>query len=545
MRALWRIFALIWHDERQALLRGALLGVLVLLAGVALLALSGWFITAAAAAGLAGAGAVFDVFRPSAMVRFLALSRTAARYGERVLTHDATLRALSVVRVRLLRVYAAAPHDQLVRLRGAQILNRLMADVDALDGVPLRLILPLMTGLVAQIVSVLALWALVGPQMAAWVGLGIVAGSMVPLVWATRSALKPSRRAETAAQAFRSRFIELVQARADLAVYGQLAGLRAATLAADAKRQADRVTLDRIERRTGLALSLLGTLVAGGALALGIGLAKADVIGPGYAAIGFFAALALMETVAPLRRAIAEVGRMVQAARRVQVVSVPAAQSGGQVGVADGLRIEGLGFQRAGARRAVFSGVSLSVGLGETLAIAGESGSGKSTLLLLIAGELAPTKGRITLGALPVQDWAEDALRAQVMLVPQRSSLMAGSIGDALTLGAPDASEDSLWQALEAVQLADVIRDKGGLAAHLGPRGSGLSGGEARRLVLARALLRRPVILLLDEPTEGLDDETARRVLDGIRRYLPDAVIVTASHRRVETEWANKVLDMP
>jgi ATP-binding cassette subfamily C protein CydC len=302
--------------------------------------------------------------------------------------------------------------------------------------------------------------------------------------------------------------------------------------------------LDRIDRLTGLALSVLGTLVAGGALALGMVLAQSGAAEPGYAAIGFFAALALMETIAPLRRAVAEVGRMAQAARRVQIEAPTAVMPEG-TSRADVLRIEGLGFQRDDARTPVFRDLSLSIGPGETLAIAGESGAGKSTLLLLIARELTPTEGTITLGMMPLQDWPEPDLRAQVMLVPQRASLMAGSVREALRLAAPEATNADLWQALDSVALSTVTRDKGGLEARLGPRGSGLSGGEARRLVLARALLRRPAFLLLDEPTEGLDDDTARKVLDGIRRHLPQAAILTASHRRVETEWADRVLTLP
>ena len=109
MRWLWQIYRLLWRADKRAMRRGLALSVAVLVAGAALLGLSGWFITAAAAAGLAGAGAVFDVFRPSAGVRFLALGRTAARYGERLLTHDATLRALANLRVRLLAGIAARP----------------------------------------------------------------------------------------------------------------------------------------------------------------------------------------------------------------------------------------------------------------------------------------------------------------------------------------------------------------------------------------------------------------------------------------------------
>lgn len=544
MTELWQIFALIWREQRAAMLRGATLGVLVLLAGIGLLGLSGWFITASAVAGLAGAGAVFDVFRPSALVRFLALGRTVARYGERVLTHDATLRALAGLRVRLLRAYAAEPYDKLVRLRGSQLLNRLTADVDALDGVPLRLILPFTSGLLAQVVAFALVWTLVGLPVALWLAVGFVAGSAVTLIWAGRKALAPSRRAEMAAQAFRSRLIDLVQTRSDLAVYGQLAVQTQAVLQADQRRQADRMTLDRIERLAGLMLSLLGTLMAGGALALGMVLVERGNLTPAYAAAGFFAALALMETVAPLRRAVAEMGRMSLAARRVgDTLAEARPASRGQTGVADGVKLTDVGFRREGAMVPVVAGLGLNVQPGQTLALAGPSGSGKSTVLLMIAGLLSPTEGQIRLGALEVRAWNETALRAQLVLVPQRAALMAGSLRDALTLAGPN-DDAALWAALKAVALDHVVLAKGGLEFTLGPQGAGLSGGEARRLVLARALLRKPAILLLDEPTEGLDAPTASHVLAGIRHQLPHAVILTASHRRVELDWADMVLDL-
>ncbi|MBC7283990.1 ATP-binding cassette domain-containing protein [Hoeflea sp.] len=544
MTAVWRIFRMILADQRTALLRGAALSLAVLLAGIALLGLSGWFITAAAAAGLAGMGAVFDVFRPAAIVRFLALGRTAARYGERLLTHDATLKALTSIRVRLLRATASAPHDVLVRLRGPQALNRLMADVDALDGVPLRLILPVAAGLLAQASAFAALWWLVDLSVAAWITGGFVLGSAVVLAVAGRLAAHPSGREEEAAQAFRSRFIDMIRARADLAVYGRLAHQGETVLAIDAKRQRDRGRVNRIERRAGLALSLLGTIVAAGALGLGMVLAEAGSITPALAAIGFFASLALMETVAPLRRAMADLGRMTVAARRVGENLAAAGVEGFGDAHSDraDLRIANVTFRRANAARPVLDRISLSVTAGESVAITGPSGSGKSTLLLLAARLLKPDSGSMVVGTLPLRDWSETEFRKAVTLVPQRSVLMAGTVGDALRLAHPAASQDDLWRVLEAVALAPVIRARGGLEVRLGPNGSGLSGGEARRLVLARALLRRPKLLMLDEPTEGLDEATALTVLNGLRAYLPTAAILTASHRLTETVWADRVV---
>lgn len=547
MRALWNIFALVLRDQRRALLRGALLGLAVLLMGVGLLGLSGWFITAAAAAGLAGMGAVFDVFRPSALVRLLALSRAAARYGERLLTHDATLLALETLRLRLLAAQLVAPYGRMVRLRGAQALNRLTADVDALDGVSLRLILPLASGMLAQGIVFAGLWAFVGVKIALWVLLACLVGAAVILALAIRPAVPLSRRAEQAAQACRSRLVDLIRARRDLATHGRLSAQAALVQEAERRRAADRHRLDRIERRAGAAVAALMVLVVAGALGLGISAVQAGEMVPAFAALAVFAALALAETLHPLRRAVADLGRMAEAARRVQRdlqgcarVTVPEPV----VAAGSGLQLRNLTLLRPGTPLSVLRGFDLHVAPGETVALTGASGSGKSTLLLAIAGLHPVAGGQILILGSPVQDWPEPALRQYVTLLSQRHDLMAGSVAAALRLADPDATEAQMMAVLEAVCLAPVIAGRGGLALQIGPRGEGLSGGEGRRLALARALLRKPRLLLLDEPTEGLDEATAVLVLQGIRRMLPDAAILMASHRAAEAGFADRVVPL-
>lgn len=545
MTVLWRIFRLVLAEQPTALWRGAALSFVVLVMGAALLGLSGWFITAAAAAGLAGMGAVFDVFRPSAMVRFLALGRAAARYGERVLTHDATLRALEVLRVRLLGGLIAAPYPRMIRIRGAQALNRLTADIDVLDGVALRLVLPVMAGVMTQAVVFVVIWSLIGLPVALWIFGGYVIGGAVIFFQATRKTARLSRRAEAAAQAFRSRLIDLIRGRRDLAVQGRLVAQADFALAAESRRRALQMQQDQAERLTGAALQMLASLVVGGTLWLGITMVQAGHFAPSFAALGFFAALALAETIAPLRRAASDLGRMAEAARRVsRDIAVPLPKPATAAATAEHLQIQAVALNRPLSNIPVLEDLSLDIRSAETVALMGPSGSGKTTILLSIAGLHPVAAGLITLGGLPISDWDEASLRNAVALLPQRSSLMSGTVADALRLAAPNSDDETLWRVLEAVQLAELFRARDGLNTAIGPRGDGLSGGEARRLVLARVLLRRPKVLLLDEPTEGLDETTAQAVLLGVRRFLPDAAILIAAHRLVETRFADRILSL-
>lgn len=550
MRPLFRVFRLMVQSRRRSLAYGTALALVVLLMGAALLGLSGWFITAAAAAGLAGVGATFDVFRPSAMVRFLALGRTAARYGERLTTHDATLRVLASLRVRLLDNMAARPYDQLVQLRSARALNRIIADVDALDGIPLRLILPVFAGVAAHLVAFAVLWWLSDLRLAlailAIYGLGTIAMFTLSAARAHRR----SARAERAAQRLRARLIDLLRTRTDLIVHGRIPAEAAAIRDTEAERRVLQARLDQIGRRAGAALSLVATAAGAAALYIGLRLAETGSLTPAIAAMGFFTALGLAETIAPMHRAVTELGRMtLAAARMTTVLDAPAAPSQPTFApkpdpAAPVVAFDAVSLVRGGAVNPVFSALSLSLARGETIALTGASGSGKSTVLELAAGLIAPSAGTVSLLGHPLLDWPEPALRTEVMLVPQRSHLVAGSLRENLLLADPDADDSALVAALDSCQLTAVFSTRNGLDTPLGPSGAGLSGGQARRLVLARALLRRPTLLLLDEPTEGLDHKTARKVLDGLRSALPDAAILIAAHRNVEIEAATLVHPM-
>ena len=545
MKAVLHILGLMVRDQRTAMIRGAALSVLVLLMGAALLGLSGWFITAAAAAGMAGAGRVFDVFRPSAMVRFLALGRTAARYGERLLTHDATLRALTSLRVRVLRGFAAQPWEALQTLRAAQVLNRITADVDALDGISLRLTLPLMAGLIAHLTVMVVIGWLVDWWLAVILTAIFLVGAALVLVLGIRAATDPSRQAEEQAQILRSATVDLIQARRDLVVYGQLPCHLDQLTQTQVRRNDHLRQLDRIERRAGVSLSLTAGIAVAFAMTFGGLLAQSGLITPAAAAIAVFAALALFETLIPLRRALSDTGRIVQAARRVTAV-LPGRTPDDPAGpVPMGpLRLTGVTFRRAATAQPILSDFSLTVAAGETVALTGPSGVGKSTLLQIAAGLIAPDAGQVMVGDCPLPGLSQRGLRGVLTYVPQRAALVQGSIAENLRLADPKATAKQMRQALIACQLWHVVEPRGGLDLLLGPGGSGLSGGEGRRLVLARALLRCPAILLLDEPTEGVDSATAIRVMQGMRTHLPQTAILLAAHRPEERAAADREIHL-
>ena len=524
MRSLWHILRLIWRDRGAAMRRGLALTVVVSLFGIGLLALSGWFIVAAGIAGLAGLGTVFDVFRPSAGVRFLAIARTAARYGERLLTHDATLKALASLRVRLLAGVSAADFATLSRLRAGGALNRLTADIDALDGLAIRLIFPALAGLIASIATLIGLWYLVAPVVALWAVGVTVLGGVVVLVLAGRAAFVPASRAETRQQALRAGVIAHLRGRAQLVVAGRLLDSRNTLLDQDRAARRDALQQSRVEWRAGAMLQAVAAVALSGTLVLAGQHVLDGRIGPAQAALAVLATLAMAELTAALQRGAAELGRMRDAAGRVAAaLETPPTIQIAASETAPGLQLCGLSVAPLPGLRPVVADLDLTILPGETVALTGPSGRGKTAVLNTVAGLVPAMSGRVRAGGL-------------VGYLTQRPALIAGTVRDTLKLASPDADDGPMRNVLAACAL-DLPLD-----TRLGEGGAGLSGGQSRRLALARTLIRRPDILLLDEPTEGLDAPTAAAMMHGIREWLPQAAILIAAHRDHDLIPATRVV---
>lgn len=525
---------------------GLALSFVALLAGTALLGLSGWFITASALAGVAGTGLVFDFFRPSAGIRFLAIARTAARYGERLTTHDATLKFLAAMRVRLLIGFARQPFASMMRLRGAVSLSRLTADIDALDQLYVRVLAPLVAlGLSLGMAGVLIGW-LASPALALLV-VGVVAGTgLVMMGMAARGGDGPARRFGLGLEAQRLRLVDLRIGLVDLAMAGALPAQIEAVRRAGAYTAAARARLERTSHR----VALLGGLATAGAAAGSIMLAADHTVPVALAAIAVFVSLGLGEGLMAWQRGVIELGRARLALRRMDLSAGPSDQERGAAnepscsGHPQSLDFDRVGLIRQAARAPVIEDFSLSLKAGEWVVLTGPSGSGKSTLLGLAAGVEKPTAGAVRIGGVGVDRFDEAGLRARIAVFSQHTQLMRGTIADNLRLACPDADDDQLWDALRCVCLDEVVAARGGLGAALGEGGTGLSGGEMRRLCLARIVLRDTLLILLDEPTAGLDDALAGRVMANLRARWTQKIVLMAAHARVEQSVADRSVQL-
>ncbi|MBB3593446.1 ATP-binding cassette subfamily C protein CydC [Rhizobium sp. BK529] len=524
------VLRLFIQTRRKELLLGGALSAATVAAGIALLGLSGWFITATALAGLSvTVAATFDVFAPSAGIRFLAILRTAARYGERLTTHNATLAVLAALRERLFRCWASAGAARALLNRPARLLFRLTADIDALDSLYLRVLVPATVAVGAALVASLTL-GLMHPLFGLLFGLSLIlTGLGLPLA-AGRLAVKPARRRAYGVETIRSRTIDLVAGQTDLLMANRLAAQQQAIAAADTYTAKADDWLNRIETGVSFGFGLFSTVLLVAALLTVAVLMQFGAITAPVAALGLLVVFAATEPFAALRRGAMEFGRTILAAKRIGPRLSAAEADFAPMAPAHELAfaLQNITVAHDGAALPALRNVSLELRRGEHIAIIGRSGAGKSTLLSLLAGEL------------PSADGIAAALDAT--LLTQRTELFQDTLRGNLLLAAPGADDDRLREALDAAGLlADVDALPSGLDTPLGEGGMGLSGGQSRRLALARLFLRDTPLWLLDEPTEGLDGRTARDVLHRLALSAEGRALVIATHIRREAALADRI----
>ncbi len=535
----------LWRPRLGRLLLGLALSVFSVLVGVGLLALAGGT-TVSGARSLVGIGGV--AIGAGIALRVLGVGRITLRYVERIATHDAMFRALADLRVWFFRRVASGAASGLGFRRSGDLLSRLVADVEALDALYLRILVPLAGALFVLPVLV---WVLARRDLAlgATVGVLFVGCALVLPAIAARLAGEAGASTASAASALRVSVLDTVAGLREVRAFGA-EGRR---LASAQGREATLIASQLGAARRAAMADALSFLLAQGAL-LAVLSAVATGLGAGAGAAGFavvavFVVLAGFETASSLPRAGALAGGAAASARRV----VAATRTGTLPGTAAGtvvrgavpddrtLRFEGVGFAWEPGRP-VFTDLSLSIAPGSRVALLGPSGAGKSTLATLALGLARPATGRVSLGGVDVGALDPAELRRTVGLLNQSTHLFADTIRANLLIGRPEADDDALWRALDVAALGTWVRTlPDGLDTWLGEGGATVSGGQGRRIALARAWLCPAPILILDEPASGLDSDAEREFLLALNTAAAGRTIILIAHRLTGVERLDRI----
>ncbi|WP_280551608.1 thiol reductant ABC exporter subunit CydC [Halomonas sp. 25-S5] len=541
--SLWRTlrpWLALLGQRRGRLFLGALLMALTLVSAIGLLALSGWFITATALTGLllaAGIAATLEVYVPGGGIRFFAVTRTVSRYVERLYNHDTVLRLLADLRSRLFAVLSGLDAHALSRRRASDWLNRLTADIDTLDSLYLRLLAPALVALLAilGLAAFLALWS---PRVGVAIGALLLLGWLWLTVGQARLGMATSHRQVGDLERLRGRLIEQVQGLAELEAYGSLADHRARLAAIETRLYRDQ---RRLGRRVALG-NALASLIVGLAGLLALWLAaeawSAGLLSGPLTVMMPLAVLAISEALAPLPAAFTWLGATRGAAERLNALEAQqpcraTADSPARLPVgALSVTLTDVTLTHADALVPALAEVGLGLTPGERLALCGASGAGKSSVAGLLTRQLRPEAGEVRLGGVALEAWPESALTSRVALLTQQTDLFDDTLAANLRLGDLEAGESRLWQVLAMVELADWAGAlPRGLDTRVGEGGRRLSGGQARRLALARLLLREPDLVVLDEPFAGLDVETAARLAARLDAWLAGRTVIYLVHQ--------------
>jgi len=528
-RDLLRILGL-WRGRAAWLAAGALVSLAALAAGVGLMAIAGVTIGAALAAGV--------LVAPVAL-RGLGSARVVLRYGERLLTHAATFRALADLRVWFFRKLSATAAGGLGFRRAGDVLARLVGDVEALDGLYLRILVPL-AGAVLLLPALVILIGLRAPLLAAAVG-ALFALAAFGLPWlAARNAAEAGSRLAGAGAGLRIAALDALSGLREVRAFTAEGRMLAAVQA----RESALLSAQRdLSGRT--ALAGVGAFLCAQAATMSVLLAAGT--SPAEAIPAAFLVVAAFEAVGMLPRAGALAGHAAAAARRVlgaadTPIPVPDPPVPAPLPTRFTLSFENVHFRWQPDRPPVFEGLTLDIPQGARVALLGPSGAGKSTLAALALKVAAPETGQVRLGGVDLATLSADTVRTRIGWLSQATHLFDDTIRANLLLARPDADEAALWAALEAAHIGTLVRAlPDGLDTWVGEGGARFSGGQGRRLALARALLSPAPILILDEPCAGLDAETEREFLLTLNETAQDRSVVLITHRLIGVERLDRI----
>ena len=527
------------------LVLACVLGALSLASGVGLLATSAWLISRASEQP-----PVLFLQVAVVGVRAFALGRAVFRYAERLVSHDAAFRTLTDMRVAIYNKLADNGPVALRPYRRGDLLSRLVADVDTVQDLSLRVLVPVVSGFLVGVGSVgLAVWLLpsAGAVLAIMLLLG---GLLVPWLTARAGAAAAQRLAPVQGR-MTAEVVDLFSGSAD--VLSCNAGTRMVGEVAQTDAE-----FTALQRRGAMSMGVAAALSAAaqGAAVIAMIFVAVPAVRSGNLdgvnlAVVILLPLAAYEAVLGLPAAALALLRVRSAADRVFEVTdaapavheatdpqpLPAAADGERV-----LQFDDMSARYPDGAEDAIADLTLRTRTGHCTALVGPSGSGKSTVAN-VAERFLDYSGSVRLDGAELRDLDSDEVRTVIGLCAQDAHIFDSTIGENVHLARRSATDEEIWEALETARLADWVRSlPQGLNTPVGTHGTALSGGQRQRIALARALLAQFEVLVLDEPTEHLDPPTAAALMADVRAATADRATILITHRPADTAYADEVV---
>ena len=544
-----------------------ILGSATVASNIGLLGMAAYLIAAAALAPL-----LVLLMLPIYIVRFMSVTRAASRYCERIMSHNVTFRLLAQLRTRIYsRLEPLAP-ARLLMYRSGDVLTRLVADVEELQNIYLRVVSPFIVAIVIAILT-FGLFSIFSPVLA-WTALAflVVTGLGVPPL-AARLARGLGKRQLALRAELNAQMVDGIQGVQDILACGRAEEQQRKI------RELDR-SLAQVQRQlafiAGLQQALtdlLMNLALWTLLVLAIPLVATKAINGVYLATLALLILASFEAIQPLGQAFQSLGHSLAAGERVfEVIDAApqvsdcatplplASEQGPDRGLlefdqvhfsyaadddpyAAANAVSTASSAQAAEMSEVLHGISFTLRPGSRVAIVGPSGSGKTTIARLVPRFWDTTRGTIRLDGQDIRRYALNDLRNYMSVVAQDTYLFNSTIRSNLLLANTHASASEIEQALEQAQLSEFIAQlPKGLGTWIGEQGLRLSGGERQRLAIARALLKNAPLLILDEVTANLDPLTEQALLSTLATLMQGRATLMITHRLVAMEQMDEIL---
>lgn len=545
-------FLRFFSQYKNQLLLTLALNMICALSSISLLTLAGWFITAAAIAGIQAVDHVavgFNFMQPAAEIRALAISRTASRYFERLSAHDATFKGMKQIRCWFFKQVIPLAPGTLETQQNADLLNNMTNDINRLDSLYINLLIPFFVAILL-ILTVSGFIAVYSPLFSLLILLQILLCIFIIPLMIKKRFQSEIKNIVPVISEIKSKQLELTQAMAEIKVYAVETIFKQGLIQASGKLIDHQKKLSQataLNSAAGLFLSVLSLVFS---LIFSAELMKnTQITGPEVIMLVFLI-LAVFEWLMPLSQTIQQLPLTQASAKRVKHISTlkPSIIDPTKTTILPeqfSIQLNHVSFRYDKHSPWLLKNINLDIQPGEKIALIGPSGSGKTSLIQLIMRFYSPEQGQLLYGIDKAEDFSRHQVFKQFSLLSQKTCLFSESLKKNLLKAKPDATDAELIQALKQTGLTEFLTNlPKGLNSWLGENGTRVSVGEARRIALARVILKNSPVLILDEPTEGLDQQTEIRLFKVLKEFSQDKTLILVSHKKHGLELVDKVYQL-